>query len=270
MSHLLEVKNLGKTYRPRKAWPWSKKSVAIEPLSFHIDAGETLAVMGETGSGKSTLAKIIAGVDNPSSGELWLNGQKLHNQHYQQRCNNIRMIFQDSENSLNTHLTLRKQLEEPLKFNTNLTAQERNEKVDIALRRVGMLTEHGEFYPHMLSSGQKQRVCIARAIILEPQIVVADEALVGLDPSVRAQIINLMLDLQQDMGISYILVTHSPQIVKHIADKILILYRGKMIVFDKTDIVLGDDQQPYVHQLLHNHLNKQIKFKSDKAKKIAD
>ena len=85
MSHLLEVKNLGKTYRPRKAWPWSQKSVAIEPISFHIDAGETLAVMGETGSGKSTLAKIIAGVDNPSSGELWLNGQKLHNQHYQQR-----------------------------------------------------------------------------------------------------------------------------------------------------------------------------------------
>ena len=147
---------------------------------------------------------------------------------------------------------------------------ERDDYVKKILRKVGLLAEHYEFYPHMLSTGQKQRVAIARAIALEPQIIVADEALVALDPSVRAQIINLMLDLQQDMGISYILVTHSPQIVKHIADKILILYRGKMIVFDKTDIVLGDDQQPYVHQLLHDHLNKQIKFKSDKAKKIAD
>lgn len=267
MSPLLEVKNLGKTYRPRKAWPWSKKSVALEPLSFHINAGETLALMGETGSGKSTIAKIIAGVSTPSSGELWLNGNKLNNQPYQQRCNNIRMIFQDSENSLNTHLTIRQQLEEPLKFNTTLNPRQRNEKIDTALRRVGMLTEYGEFYPHMLSNGQKQRICIARAIILEPQIVVADEALVGLDPSVRAQIINLMIELQKDMGISYILVTHSPQIVKHIADKILILYRGKMIVFEKTDIVLGDDQQPYVRQLLHDHLNRQIKFKSDTSKK---
>ncbi|WP_417439607.1 ATP-binding cassette domain-containing protein [Idiomarina abyssalis] len=270
MSHLLEVRNLGKTFRSRKGWPWSPKSVAIEPLSFTLEAGEILAVMGETGSGKSTLAQIIGGVATASSGEIWLNGQKVHSKNYSQLCNNIRMIFQDSENSLNAHLTIGKQLEEPLLFNTELSPAERRERVNLTLQRVGMLREHWEFYPHMLSSGQKQRVCIARAIILEPQIVVADEALVALDPSVRAQIINLMLDLQKDMDISYILVTHSPQIVKHIADKILILYRGKMIAFDKTDIVLEDTQQPYVQQLLHEHLKQNIQYNSDRSAKIAD
>jgi len=164
------------------------------------------------------------------------------------------MIFQDSEKSLNSQRTIGQQLEEPLIFNTRQTAQERQNTVKQTLRKVGLLAEHYEFYPHMLSTGQKQRVAIARAISLEPQIIVADEALVALDPSVRAQIINLMLDLQQDMGISYIFVTHSPQIVKHIADKILILYRGKMITFEKTEHLLNKPQQPYVEQLLHEHL----------------
>lgn len=270
MTPLLEVRHLGKTFRSRKGLPWGAKAVAIEPLSFTLEPGETLAVMGETGSGKSTLAKIIGGVDTPTSGDIFLKGKKLHSNNYAQLCHNIRMIFQDSENSLNAHLTIGKQLEEPLLFNTKLTAAERKDCVNLALQRVGMLREHWEFYPHMLSSGQKQRVCIARAIILEPDIVVADEALVGLDPSVRAQIINLMLDLQKDMGISYILVTHSPQIVKHFTDKILILYRGKMIAFDKTDIILNETQQPYVEQLLHKHLLQNTQYNSDTSAKIAD
>nr|WP_243734429.1 ATP-binding cassette domain-containing protein [Idiomarina aquatica] len=254
MTSILEVKNLSKSFRGRRDWPWSPKSVALEPTSFTLAAGETLAIMGETGSGKSTLAKLVAGVDNPTSGDIYLNGQKLYDANTKQRCQNIRMIFQDSEKSLNSQRTIGQQLEEPLIFNTRQTAQERQNTVKQTLRKVGLLAEHYEFYPHMLSTGQKQRVAIARAISLEPQIIVADEALVALDPSVRAQIINLMLDLQQDMGISYIFVTHSPQIVKHIADKILILYRGKMITFEKTEHLLNKPQQPYVEQLLHEHL----------------
>jgi len=254
MSHVLEVKGLSKTFRGRRDWPWSPRSVALEPTSFTLEAGETLAIMGETGSGKSTLAKLVAGVDNASSGDIYLNGQKLYDNNTKQRCQNIRMIFQDSEKSLNSQRTIGQQLEEPLLFNTSLSAAERDDYVKKILRKVGLLAEHYEFYPHMLSTGQKQRVAIARAIALEPQIIVADEALVALDPSVRAQIINLMLDLQQEMGISYIFVTHSPQIVKQIADKILILYRGKMIAFEKTELLLTEPQQPYVEQLLHEHL----------------
>ncbi|WP_404402671.1 ATP-binding cassette domain-containing protein [Idiomarina seosinensis] len=257
MTDVLEVKQLSKAFRRRGDWPWTPKSVALHPLSFTIGAGETLAIMGETGSGKSTLAKLIAGVEESTAGAIYLNGQKLHDNHSKQRCQNIRMIFQDSEKSLNSQRTIGQQLEEPLLFNTQLTNDQRRESVKQVLRKVGLLAEHYEFYPHMLSTGQKQRVAIARAITLEPQIIVADEALVALDPSVRAQIINLMLDLQQDMGISYILVTHSPQIVKNIADKILILYRGKMIAFDTTERLLKESQQPYVEQLLHEHLAKE-------------
>ncbi|MGM0482036.1 MAG: ATP-binding cassette domain-containing protein [Pseudomonadota bacterium] len=257
MTGVLEVKQLSKSFRGRGDWPWTAKSMALDPTSFTLGAGETLAIMGETGSGKSTLAKLIAGVEKTSSGSIYLNGQKLHDNNSKQRSQNIRMIFQDSDKSLNSQRTVGQQLEEPLLFNTRLTTEQRRESVKQVLRKVGLLTEHYEFYPHMLSTGQKQRVAIARAITLQPQIVVADEALVALDPSVRAQIINLMLDLQKDMGISYILVTHSPQIVKHIADKILILYRGKIIAFDTTERLLEQSQQPYVEQLLHAHLTKE-------------
>ncbi|WP_420809716.1 ATP-binding cassette domain-containing protein [Idiomarina seosinensis] len=255
MSQVLEVKNLTKTFRGRRDWPWSPKSVAVEPISFTLGAGETLAIMGETGSGKSTLAKLVAGVESASGGAIYLNGQKLYDNNTKQRCQNIRMIFQDSEKSLNSQRTIGQQLEEPLLFNTKMNPEQRYHSVVQVLRKVGLLSEHYEFYPHMLSTGQKQRVAIARAITLEPQIIVADEALVALDPSVRAQIINLMLDLQQEMGISYIFVTHSPQIVKHIADKILILYRGKMISFEQTELLLNKSQEPYVEQLLHEHLS---------------
>lgn len=255
MTPILDVRNLSKSFRGRRDWPWTPKSVALEPTSFTLNAGETLAIMGETGSGKSTLAKLVAGVESASAGDIYLNGQKLFDHNTKQRCQNIRMIFQDSEKSLNSQRTIGQQLEEPLIFNTRFDSAKRHAYVKHILRKVGLLGEHYEFYPHMLSTGQKQRVAIARAIALEPQIVVADEALVALDPSVRAQIINLMLDLQQDMGISYIFVTHSPQIVKHIADKILILYRGKMIAFEKTELLLSEPQQPYIEQLLHEHLS---------------
>ena len=270
MSHLLEAVDLFKTFRPRRSWPWSKKSVALEPTSFTLEAGETLAIMGETGSGKSTLSKIIAGVEAPSGGELYLNGQKLNYAQSKRRCQNIRMVFQDSDKSLNQQLTVGQQLEEPLLFNREMSNSERKQLIHSTLRKVGLLAEHAAFYPHMLSTGQKQRVAIARAIILDPQIVVADEALVALDPSVRAQIINLMLDLQKDMGISYIIVTHSPQIVKHIADKILILYRGKMIAFNETERLLTEKQQPYVQALLHEHLINHSQITGNSSTKVTE
>lgn len=259
MSKLLEVRDVAKYYVHKDGWLPGKRVCALETISFSVERGETLAIMGETGSGKSTLAKLIAGAERPSTGDIFLNGQRLDPNNFKQRCRNVRMIFQDSQKSLNPHITVGKQLLEPLRFNTDWSAEEQLTHVHDTLRKVGLLPDHFHFYPHMLSSGQQQRFCIARAIILEPQIVVADEAFVALDPSIRAQIINLTLDLQQDMGISFIFVSHSAEIVKHVSDKILIMHRGKMIEFGTTQALLQNPQQQHTKMLLQaDHYYKKV------------
>ncbi|WP_417684824.1 ATP-binding cassette domain-containing protein [Pseudidiomarina gelatinasegens] len=260
MTDLLEVKNISKYYSYKNGWLTPQRVCALEPISFSVKRGETIAIMGETGSGKSTIAKLISGAEVPSSGEIFLNGELLDPNNHQQRCREIRMIFQDSLRSLNPQLTIGKQLLESLLFNTKWSAAEQQEHVYVTLQKVGLLPDHFDFYPHMLSSGQQQRVCIARAIILEPQIIVADEAFAALDPSIRAQIINLILDLQEDMGISFIFASHSPEIVKHVADKILIMHRGKMIEFDSTQALLTNPKQQLTKMLLQSEqLNKALK-----------
>lgn len=252
MTKLLEVQDICKYYVHKDGWMPGKKVVALEPLSFSLERGETLAIMGETGSGKSTIAKLIAGAERPSGGELFLNGQAMSKMSDQQRCRHVRMIFQDSLRSLNPQITVGKQLCEPLIFNTDMSDEEQKQRVHEVLRKVGLLPDHYHFYPHMLASGQQQRVCIARAIVLEPQIVVADEAFVALDPSIRAQIINLILDLQEDMGISFIFVSHSAEIVKHVSDKILIMHRGKMIEFGTTKALINHPEEQLTKTLLHS------------------
>ncbi len=265
MSKLLEVRQVSKFYHHKSGWLSEQRICALEPVSFTLDRGETLAIMGETGSGKSTIAKIIAGAEAPTSGEILLNGEKLDPFDYRKRCSEIRMIFQDSLGSLNPQLTVGKQLTEPLKFNTNWSELEQSRHVLNTLQRVGLLPDHYHFYPHMLSSGQQQRVGIARAIILEPQIIVADEAFIALDPSIRAQIINLILELQEDMGISFIFVSHSAEIVKHVADKILIMHRGKVIEFGSTEALITNPQQQLTRVLLQSEqLNKALKHTTTK------
>ncbi|RUO57855.1 ATP-binding cassette domain-containing protein [Pseudidiomarina insulisalsae] len=252
MSKLLEVHEVSKYYVHKDGWMPGKPVCALEPVSFSLERGETLAIMGETGSGKSTIAKIIAGAERPSSGDIFLNGQSLTRMSDRQRCRHVRMIFQDSLRSLNPQITVGKQLCEPLIFNTDLNYPQQKERVHQVLSQVGLLPDHYDFYPHMLSSGQQQRVAIARAIVLEPQIVVADEAFVALDPSIRAQIINLILDLQEDMGISFIFVSHSAEIVKHVSDKILIMHRGKMIEFGTTKALINHPEEQLTKTLLHS------------------
>lgn len=258
MTKLLEVRNISKYYTHKDGWMPGKRVCALEPLHFDLERGETLAIMGETGSGKSTIAKIIAGAERPSSGDLFLNGQALSGMTDQQRCRYVRMIFQDSLRSLNPQITVGQQLTEPLIFNTDWRPAQQKQHVYETLRKVGLLPDHFGFYPHMLSSGQQQRVCIARAIVLEPQIVVADEAFVALDPSIRAQIINLILDLQQDMGISFIFVSHSAEIVKHVSDKILIMHRGKMIEFGTTQALINHPEEQLTKTLLHSEHNYKV------------
>ncbi|WP_199611519.1 ATP-binding cassette domain-containing protein [Flocculibacter collagenilyticus] len=250
MNHFLEVKSLSKDYYYSKGFLNKKVVKAVLPTSFVLEKGETIAIVGETGSGKSSLAKIISGADKPTSGDVFLEGKALSSSKRAKWARNIRLIFQDANKSLNPSLTVGKTLSEVLKLNTKLNAVERKEKIKETLLTVGLLSDHRTFYPHMFSGGQLQRVALARALILDPQVLVLDEALASLDPSVRAQIINLLLDLQEKKNLSYILVTHQLGLVKHISDKVLVLHEGETIEQGVTETVFACPQHKYTQRLL--------------------
>ena len=190
---LLRVIDIGKSFTERRGLFRKETVCALAHVSFSLNPGETLALVGEAGSGKSTLAKILAGVVAPTEGEIQIDGHLLPPDDYEQRCKQIRMIFQDPNSSLNPRLRIGRILEAPLMLNTDMTPEERAHKVQETLRMVGLLPDHALFYPQMISSGQKQRVALARALIMSPRIIVADETFSMLDLSVRSQIINLLL-----------------------------------------------------------------------------
>lgn len=234
MTCLLRANNISKTYDTHMGWFRKHSQLALNNVSFELHEGQSLAIMGSNGSGKSTLAGIIAGTVAPTSGELYFKETKLLTGDFKNRAQNIRMVFQDSEASLNPHITIGKQLHEALLFNTRLTLTQRSDLITRTLLRVGLLDEHRVFYPYMMSNGQRQRACIARTIILNPKVLVADEALANLDTSVRAQIINLLLDLQDEFKMSYIFITHSPEIAHHMADQVLVLKDGEVESYGQT------------------------------------
>ena len=255
MTELLEVKNLCKDYHYRTGMFSSRVIHAVKPLSFSLGVGQTLALIGENGSGKSTLAKMIAGVILPSGGEIFVNDEIMQPKDYSSRCKLIRMIFQDPNTSLNPCIQIGQILENPLKQNTNMSPQEREKRILGTLRQVGLLPEHAYFYPQMLAAGQKQRVALARALILQPSIIVADEALNGLDMSMGSQIINLLLDLQEQMGLSYVYVSQHMGIIKHIADKVMVMREGEVVEFGNTEEVFKSPKHPLTERLIESHFN---------------
>jgi len=250
MTKLLEVKELCKYYKTKGYWYHKKTIDILKPLSFSIEAYKTLAIIGESGSGKSTLAKLLVGIETPSAGNIFLNGQAFKNSSFKQKCQHIRIIFQDSSTALNPTLTILQLLDEPLKLNTELSEQERKDLIRITLQKVGLLGDHMNFYPHMFSGGQKQRISLARAIILQPQVIILDEALASLDPSLRAQMINLLLDLQEQMGLAYILISHNLGIVRHFSDDILVLSHGEVVERGKTNDVINNPKHKATQKLI--------------------
>ncbi|MGR5238214.1 peptide ABC transporter ATP-binding protein [Vibrio alfacsensis] len=256
MSALLEVDNLSKRFVTRSGLFKRKVKEAVKPVSFTLEPGQTIGFIGQNGSGKSTLARMLAGVVEPSSGEIRVNGERLEHKDYSTRCKLIRMIFQDPNTSLNPRIQIGRILEGPLKRNTNMPPDARIKRVKDTLLRVGLLPEHAYFYPQMLAAGQKQRVCLARALILQPSIIVADEALNGLDMAMRSQIINLFLELQEEMGLSFVYVSQHIGIVKHITDKVMVMHEGDVVEFGETNQVLTNPQHPITQRLVNSHFYK--------------
>ena len=253
MTALLSVKELSFVKKPKNNWLQKSKGFTLHPLSFELNAGETLGILGVNGSGKSLLGKLLVGAEKPTSGEILLNGQKLHQNNLKQRCLNIRMIFQHSNESLNPGITAAAILEEPLLLNTDLSPIARQIKIVKTLKLVGLLSEHGYFYRHMLSDGQRQRLAIAKALILDPQVIVADEPFAALDPSVRSQTINLIMKLQKELGLGFIFISHNLGLVRHISDKTLILQDGKVVETGKTEAIFNWPKAEYTQKLVTSY-----------------
>jgi len=247
---LFTISDIQKCYKDKSHWFKRGDDVTIGPISFHLNEGETLAVVGDAGSGKSTVARLLSGAEQPESGLLYHYGEPVNWEDSRFFSQNIRLIFQDAQKSLNPTVRIGEQLEQPLLFNTSLNGPDRKEKIHQALRMVGLLPEHAEYYPHMFSGGQAQRIGIARALILDPKVVIIDEALAPLDPSLRAQVINLLLELQESHKLTYILISHQISLIRYLSDRILVLDRGKIIEQGRVEDVFACPSHVKTQKLL--------------------
>ncbi|MDX3775669.1 ATP-binding cassette domain-containing protein [Chromatiaceae bacterium AAb-1] len=252
MSALLEVRALTKKYKKQSGMFRQQNIIALDNVSFTLERGQTLALAGETGSGKSTLAKLLVGIEKPDSGEILLEGKPVHSSDYRKYNHVIRFIFQDAGRSLNPNQKIGQILNDVLQFSTGMDKQQRQLKINQTLKLLGLLDEHAEYYPHMFSGGQLQRVALARALILDPKLLILDEALTALDPSLRAQMVNLLLELQQSAGLAYLLITNHLRLVKHISDQLLVLHQGKMLDYGPTAEVFSNPGYDYTRKLINS------------------
>ncbi|KGQ57621.1 ABC transporter ATP-binding protein [Gallibacterium anatis] len=253
-SPLLEAINLKKYYPVKKGFFAPVQYVkALDGVSFKLQRGKTLAVVGESGCGKSTLGRLLTMIENPTEGELYYQGQNFlvkDNETVKLRRQKIQIVFQNPYASLNPRKKIGTILDEPLKINTNLSKAQRKEAVLSIMEKVGLRPEFYDRYPHMFSGGQRQRIAIARGLMLNPDIVVADEPVSALDVSVRAQVLNLMMELQETLGLSYVFISHDLSVVEHISDEVMVMYLGRCVEQGTTEQIFGNPRHPYTKALL--------------------
>ncbi len=226
---------------------------ALDGVNFELQAGKTLAVVGESGCGKSTLARLLTFIEEPTAGQLTFLGQQVDPENKSQikeLRKSVQMIFQDPYGSLNPRKNVGSILSESLKINTKFKARERNELVVNMLEKVGLRAEHISRYPHMFSGGQRQRIAIARALMLKPALVVADEPVSALDISIQAQVLNLLMDLQDELNTAYVFISHGLSVVEHIADDVMVMYLGRPVEQGSRDEIFGSPLHPYTQALL--------------------
>jgi len=226
---------------------------AVENVSFSLSAGETLAIVGESGCGKSTIGRSVMRLVEPVAGSVLLDGTdvlKLGRRELHAQRKRMQMIFQDPFASLNPRMTIGEAVAEPLIVNRLAGPSAARDKVAILLAQVGLDSGMAARYPHEFSGGQRQRVCIARALTLEPRIIVADEAVSALDVSVKAQVVNLMLDLQARMGLAYLFISHDMSVVERISHRIAVMYLGEIVEIGTREAIFGSPQHPYTKRLL--------------------
>jgi len=226
---------------------------ALNGVSFELEAGKTLAVVGESGCGKSTLARALTLIEEPSSGSLQIAGTEVTGASKAERKQlrrDVQMVFQSPYASLNPRQKIGDQLAEPLLINTSLSKAERREKVQKMMEQVGLRPEHYQRYPHMFSGGQRQRIALARAMMLQPKVLVADEPTSALDVSIQAQVLNLFMDLQKEFNTAYVFISHNLAVVRHVADHVLVMYLGRPVEMGPKVDIYEKPLHPYTQALL--------------------
>ena len=226
---------------------------ALNGVSFELEAGKTLAVVGESGCGKSTLARALTLIEEPSSGSLQIAGTEVTGASKAERKQlrrDVQMVFQSPYASLNPRQKIGDQLAEPLLINTSLSKAERREKVQKMMEQVGLRPEHYQRYPHMFSGGQRQRIALARAMMLQPKVLVADEPTSALDVSIQAQVLNLFMDLQKEFNTAYVFISHNLAVVRHVADQVLVMYLGRPAEMGPKADIYEKPLHPYTQALL--------------------
>ncbi|MBV9976082.1 MAG: dipeptide ABC transporter ATP-binding protein [Hyphomicrobiales bacterium] len=251
---ILEAKDLRRDYEVRRGFFGGTGIVkALAGVSFTLSAGKTLAVVGESGSGKSTLGRLVTMIEEPSAGSLVIDGFDLAEATPQERKRlrkEVQIVFQNPYGSLNPRQTIGAALEEPLIVNTELSGKERVREARAMLARVGLRPEHYDRYPHMFSGGQRQRIAIARALMTRPRILVLDEPVSALDVSIRAQVLNLLDELQREFELAYLFISHDLSVVKHIADEVMVIYLGSAVELGASATIFKEPRHPYTRALL--------------------
>jgi len=254
-AEVINARDLARYYKVRRGGLLPKHATlkALDGATFTINSGETLAVVGESGCGKSTLARLVTMIEPPTRGEFEINGlngadadvaiqKKLRKE--------VQIVFQDPYGSLNPRKKVGAILEEPLKINTTQSASERRDYAIEMMAKVGLSQEHYSRYPHMFSGGQRQRIAVARALMLKPSLVVADEPVSALDVSVQAQALNLLMDIQDEMNLAYLFISHDLSVVRHIAKDLMVMYLGCPVEQGEKETIFKLPLHPYTRALL--------------------
>jgi ABC-type oligopeptide transport system ATPase subunit len=251
---LLDVRHLTKDFDERRGlWSPRRKTRAVDDVTFTIAEGETFALVGESGSGKTTTGRCILRLIEPSAGEVWFRNENVlaySRDEMRQARRHMQIVFQDPYSSLNPRMRVRQIVEEPLVIHRQGTRAERLARVTELFGLVGLDPAQLDRYPHQFSGGQRQRIGLARALALEPSLIIADEPVSALDVSVQAQVVNLLVDLQQRLKLTYLFIAHDLRLVEHISARVAVMYRGRIVEMGPTARLFRDPQHPYTRALL--------------------